>query len=234
MLSAFWLSASELNNARVGLPLVLLGERAADATVDHVGIDNVAAAREITQHLIDGGRTRIAAILEHDHPRAPTSQQRLKGYLAALTAAGLRPDPELVARIKVYPQRQDGADAMARLLAGRTRPDAVFCFSDMVATGVLRKLHLSGLRVPHDVAVVSFDDVDECRFTAPALSTVAPDKTGIARRALELLAKRIDGYDGPAQDVRIPYRLALRESSACGDRHREDVEVSQVAALTVS
>lgn len=213
LLSAFWLTAAELAGARVQVPLVLLGERATGTTVDHVGVDNVDAARAITQHLIDGGRTRIAAVVEHDHPRAPTSQQRLRGYASALLSAGMQPQPELVARMKVYPHRQDGADAMARLIDAGTHPDAVFCFSDMVATGVLSELRVRGLRVPEDIAVVGFDDVDECRFTAPPLSTVAPDKTAIARRALDLLLRRVDGFDGPPQDVRIPYGLALRQSS---------------------
>ena len=213
LLSAFWLSGSELTDARVQLPVVLLGERGTDAFVDHVGIDNIAAARAITQHLIDSGRTRIAAIVEHEHPRAPTSQQRLNGYASALTSAGLRVERELVARMKVYPHRRDGAEAMAHLLDHDARPDAVFCFSDMVATGVLRELGSRGLRVPDDVAVVGFDDVDECRFTVPSLSSVAPDKSALARHALELLAQRIDGFDGPVQDVPVPYRLALRESS---------------------
>lgn len=214
LLSAFWLSGAELAGARVRLPLVLLGERAADAPVDHVGIDNVGAAQAITEHLIERGRTRIAAVVEEDHPLAPTSRQRLKGYQAALEAAGLDPDPALVERMRVYPHRQDGADAVGRLLRSGARPDAVFCFSDMVATGVLRELHRQRVRVPEDVAVVGFDDVDECRFTTPTLTTVAPDKTEIARRALELLVQRVDGFDGPVADVRIPFHLAVRESSA--------------------
>lgn len=213
LLSAFWLSSAELAQIPRQVPVVLLGERATNSTLDHVGIDNVAAARDITTHLIRSGRTRIAAIVEKQHQRAPTSSQRLKGYRAALTAAGLEPDPELVARMVVYPHRQDGADAMARLLDGPGRPDAVFCFNDMVATGVLRKLHDRGIRVPDEISVVGFDDVDESRFTHPTLSTVAPDKVEIARQALRLLNERIDGSKEPTQDIRIPYRLAIRESS---------------------
>lgn len=224
LLSAFWLSAAELDDARGQFPVVLLGERAVDAGIDHVGIDNVAAARAITQHLIETGRTRIAAVVEQEHPRAPTSQQRLQGYRSALAAAGLPAQPELVVRMPVYPHRQDGADAVARLLdeqlprrAGtveRHLPDAVFCFSDVVAAGVLHELRARGIRVPDDVAVVGFDDIDEGHFTAPPLSTVAPDKTAIACRALELLSQRIDGVDEPAHDFRAPYRLELRASSA--------------------
>lgn len=218
LLSAFWLSGDELTDARVQLPVVLLGERGTDAAVDHVGVDNVAGARAITRHLIDNGRTRIAAIVEREHPRAPISQQRLNGYASALASAGIRHDEQLIARMKVYPHRQDGAKAMAHLLDLGARPDAVFCFSDAVATGVLRELATRGLRVPDDIAVVGFDDVDECRFTVPSLSSVAPDKTDLAKRALKLLSQRIEGFDGPVQDVTVPYRLALRESSLATQR----------------
>lgn len=218
LLSAFWLSASELADARVELPVVLLGERAVDAAVDHVGIDNVGAAQAITGHLIEQGRTRIAAILEQDHPRAPASRQRLAGYRAALAAAGLQAEPTLVARMKVYPHRQDGANAMGRLIDASTPFDAVLCFSDMVAVGALHEIHRRGLQVPDDVAVVSFDDVEEGRFTFPPLTTVAPDKTSIARQALQRLQQRVDGFQGPPEDLPVSYQLALRESSIAAHR----------------
>ena len=213
LLSAYWLTAAELAQVRLRVPLVLLGERATSSTLDHVGIDNVAAARDITRHLAAQGCRRIAAIVEKPHPRTPTSQQRLRGYRAALQEAALEADPNLVARIPVYPHRSDGAAAMARLLSLPRRPDAVFCFNDLVATGVLRTLHEQGVAVPDEISVVGFDDVEESRFSIPSLTSVAPDKQLIARRALELLNERIAGADGPPRDVRIPYQLSLRESS---------------------
>lgn len=213
LLSAYWLTGAELARIQPRVPLVQLGERATSSTLDHVGIDNVAAARDITSHLAESGRSRIAAIVEKQHRRAPTSRQRLKGYRMALRAAGLDPRPELVARIPIYPHRQDGANAMSALLAAGHRLDAVFCFTDTVATGALRALHEFGARVPDDVSVVGFDDVEESRFSVPSLTSVAPDKAMIARRALELLNDRINGFDGPPQDVPIPYKLVLREST---------------------
>lgn len=213
LLSAYWLTGPELTLIRPRVPVVMLGERAISSTLDHVGIDNVAAARDMTAHLAATGRTRIAAVVERPHPRTPTSRQRLKGYRAALQAAGLDFDPALVARVPVYPHRGDGATAMARLLAAPLRPDAVFCFNDLVATGVLRELHEQRVRTPDDISVVGFDDIEETRFTIPSLSSVAPDKRLIARRALQLLKNRIEGFSGPPQRIEIPYGLALRESS---------------------
>lgn len=213
LLSALALSGRQLSQLRPRIPVVLLGERTANSALDHVGIDNVAAARDITRHLIDSGRTRIAAMAETQYPPAPTSRLRLKGYQAALRSAGLPADGELIARVDRY-TRSDGAQAMAALLDRPEPPDAVFCLSDPMAIGALRELHTRGIRVPEDIAVAGFDDIDECRFTIPTLSTVAPDKAEIARQALDLLCVRIAGATtDPPQDIRIPYRLALRESA---------------------
>jgi len=215
LLSALALSRRQLSQLRPRIPVVLLGERTANSTLDHVGIDNVAAARDITRHLIDSGRTRIAAMAEKQYPPAPTSTLRLKGYRAALRAAGLPADGELIARVDRY-TRSDGAQAMAALLEGPEPPDAVFCLSDPMAIGALRELHTRGVRVPEDVAVVGFDDIEECRFTIPTLTSIAPDKAEIARQALDLLSDRIEGATNPPQDIGIPYRLILRDSAPAG------------------
>ena len=72
-------------------------------------------------------------------------------------------------------------------------PDAVFCFSDLLAVGAISVLHEAGLRIPDDVAVAGFDNVDEARFTVPPLTTIAPDKAEIGRLAVDLLIQRITG-----------------------------------------
>ncbi len=213
LLSALELNARQLSELRPRIPVILLGERtAANSALDHVGIDNVAAAREITRHLINSGRSRIAAMAEKQYPAGPTSALRLKGYRAALRAAGLPADGGLIARVDRY-TRSDGAQAMARLLDRPEPPDAVFCFNDTMAIGALHELHTRGVRVPADIAVAGFDDIEECRFTIPTLSTVAPDKAELARQALGLLGDRIEGATGPPRDIAIPYRLALRDSA---------------------
>lgn len=213
LLSALGLSSAELTQLQPRIPVVLLGERATGSTLDHVGINNIAAARDATQHLIETGRTRIAAIVERPHPCAPTSRLRLKGYQAALSAAGLDADPQLVARVRLQPRRQDGATAMGRLLSRPRPPDAVFCFNDLVAIGALAELHHQGVQVPEDISVVSVDDIEECRFTIPTLSSIAPDKTHLARSALQLLTSRVEGADHPPRDIRIPYHLVTRAST---------------------
>ncbi|WP_431922324.1 LacI family DNA-binding transcriptional regulator [Micromonospora wenchangensis] len=195
------------------LPMVLLGERTDHGPADHVMIDNVTAAREMTAHLIGLGRRRVAAVGAQHTPEGAGARLRLAGYAAALADAGIGYDERLVAAAPAW-HRADGAAAMRHLLASGARPDAVFCFSDTLALGALRALHEAGLRVPADVAVAGFDDIEDGRFSVPTLSTVSPDKERIARLAVDLLAGRLaGGRDAPAREVTAPHRLAFREST---------------------
>ncbi|MCW3842298.1 LacI family transcriptional regulator [Micromonospora yasonensis] len=196
-----------------GMPMVLLGERVDHGRADHVMIDNVAAARQITAHLAGLGRRRIAAIGSQRTPEGASARLRLAGYAAALAEADISYDERLVAPAPAW-HRADGAAAMRHLLSGGVRPDAVFCFNDTLALGALRALHEAGLRVPEDVAVAGFDDIEDGRFSIPTLSTVAPDKERIARLAVDLLAGRLDGdRDAPPRELVAPHQLALRESA---------------------
>ncbi|MFD1829267.1 LacI family DNA-binding transcriptional regulator [Streptomyces desertarenae] len=205
-------------------PLVLLGERILDGPTHHVAIDNQRAAREMTEHLISLGHTRIAAIGAQDNPSANTAHLRLAGYRQALEAAGLPYDERLVPATGAY-HRADGAALMRRLLELDEPPRAVFCFNDLLALGALRTALAAGLRVPQDVAVAGFDDIEDGRYSTPTLTTVSPDKERIARTAVELLDARIGGAaragrraaqtGAPgATEVEADYRLVVRESTA--------------------
>jgi DNA-binding LacI/PurR family transcriptional regulator len=110
---------------------------------------------------------------------------------------------------------------MARLLALDEPPDAVLCFADLLALGALRTLLAAGRRVPEDVALVGFDDIEDGRYSVPSLTTVVPDKEAIAARALACLAERMGtvgtvGTAVPARRITVGHRLAVRESSGAG------------------
>lgn len=193
-------------------PLVFLGERAFPL-FDHVVIDNRGAAREAVTHLIESGKRRIAAIGALDG-EAETSSLRLQGYADALAAAGLDYDEALVPVVDTF-RRRSGAAAMESLLDLAHPPDAVFCFTDPLALGALRMLALRGVRVPFEVAVVGFDDVEDGAYSTPSLSTVSPDKGFIAAAALDRIETKLAG-DSPASGTLViaPHRLVVRESSA--------------------
>jgi DNA-binding LacI/PurR family transcriptional regulator len=201
----------ELARLAVG-PLVLLGERAAIGRLDHVAIDNVAASMLATEHLITQGRRRIAAIGAQPHLHNDTARLRLQGYRAALAAAGLPAPDEWALPVRRL-HRPDGAEAMSRLLDDRGSVDAVFCFTDELALGAMRELADRGLRVPDDVAVVGFDDIEDGRYSVPSLTTIAPDKEEIARWAVDCLADRLGEPGRSDRDLVAGHRLVTRESS---------------------
>lgn len=220
ILDAQALTAEDLQTEQ-RLPIVLLGERIFRGPCDHIAIDNVAAARAATAHLIDIGRRRIAVIGLQDQPKCGAPQMRLQGYREALHAAGLLEDPALLMHADTWGARAVGAEAMCALLALPEPPDAVFCFTDMLAVGALAALHQAGLRVPEDVAVAGFDDVEDASFTAPPLTSIAPDKAAIGRLAVDLLVGRITGArTAPPEEFTPPFTLAVRQSTIGARAHR--------------
>jgi LacI family repressor for deo operon, udp, cdd, tsx, nupC, and nupG len=206
----------DLEGRRDDTPIVLLGERVAPGLADHVTIDNVAAAKVATEHLITLGRLRIAAVGAPPIEPVTAGGLRLLGFREALRQAGLPEHQELIMPVPNY-FRAEGARAMDRLLAVPEPPDAVFCFSDLMAIGAIRVLHDRGVRVPDDIAVIGFDDIEEGRFSHPRLSTMAPDKASIARESLRMLTERMAGdHSGPRQ-LTLSAQLIARESTMGAD-----------------
>lgn len=216
LLSPLAVDVADLQHRDDATPLVLLGERISDSPYDHVAIDNVAAARAATEHLVALGRRRIAAIGTQVEDAGHTGRLRARGYREAMTAAGLPLPPEQPGSVSGF-TRADGAAAMNRLLDLPEPPDAVFCFNDLLALGALNAMHRRGVRVPEDVAVVGVDDIEEARFSSPSLTTVAPDKQHLAELALDALLNRISGTDAEPAELRARWSLVVRGSTAGDD-----------------
>jgi LacI family repressor for deo operon, udp, cdd, tsx, nupC, and nupG len=194
-------------------PTVFIGE--VDQQVgDHVWVDNTAATYEITRHLIERGHRRIAIM---SVMRSETSRLRLKGFRAALQAAGIPRDPML--------EIDDGAwfpagsaAALSRYLERHPLPEAIVCMTDSIAIGAISALWSLGHRVPDDVSVVGYDNVADGEFAVPPLTTVDFDKQAYARAALDLLEARIADPDRPIQRITMPHRLVVRGSTAAPRR----------------
>lgn len=207
------LGADEIATATVPVPMVLLGERVVSgATADHVAIDNIAAARHATEHLIRVGRRRIAAIGYRGSPNGGTASLRAAGFEQAIRAAGL-PLPDGLRGHAAGFYRRHGAEAMRSLLDLDPQPDAVFCFSDLLAIGALRTLFECGISVPDDMDVIGVDDIEDGQYCFPSLTTVSPDKEELAQVAVRMLIERISGYEGPPRDYTVSHRIVFRESS---------------------
>jgi LacI family repressor for deo operon, udp, cdd, tsx, nupC, and nupG len=213
-------SPEDLARHAADTPIVLIGEEDSGLPrtlprpmlTDSVVGDSVGASRELTEHLLSTGRRRIAVLglgLDSD---LSTSRNRFAGYAEALRAAGLPVLDELVLPMAQL-GRADGAAAAASVLALREPPDAVICFNDVIAIGLLGGLHAAGIRVPEQIAVAGFDGIDEAAFSVPPLTTIEWDKRTIAETAVRLLAERQGGDTSPLREIAVPYVLRVRGST---------------------
>ncbi|MGM1061332.1 LacI family DNA-binding transcriptional regulator [Saccharothrix sp. Mg75] len=211
--SPLGLSQEDLAAVDPSLPLVVLGERVSNGVFDHVGIDDVTASREATAHLIGLGRRRVAAIGDQPYPTGEAAQLRTRGYRQAHADAGLPVDESLIVPTPRF-NRADGSGAMHLLLDRPDPPDAVFCYSDLVALGALHAALERGLRVPEDLALIGYDDIEEGRYSNPPISTVSPDKAAIAATAVDRVLERIGSAEPlPGVEVRAAHRLVPRRST---------------------
>jgi DNA-binding LacI/PurR family transcriptional regulator len=194
-------------------PTVVIGEVEPEH-VDQVHIDSLAAAEELTAYLLRRGHRRIALVGTSDEVfNTATSSLRHRGHRRALDAAGLPYDPMLEIPVHEWTTAA-AAQAFEAFLDRAPLPDAVFCFTDAMALGVEHVLASRGLRVPEDVSVVGFDDIEAAAYGVPALTTMSFDKRSIASAALESLARRIDDRDAPTRITVLPHRLVERSSVA--------------------
>ncbi|MEV0806153.1 LacI family DNA-binding transcriptional regulator [Micromonospora sp. NPDC050200] len=196
-----------------------------------VRIDDVAAARTATRHLLDLGHRRIAHISgdPDDELAFTTHLDRRRGYREALRAAGVRPDPSL--DVESQFTIDGGNRATAELLSRGEPPTAIFAACDEMAMGAITALRDAGLRVPQDVSVIGVDDHDLASVLG--LSTIAQPAAEQGRLAARLLldplgTRTTDPYAGQLQDQRVPgghgdtpappvilpTRLVVRESTA--------------------
>jgi sigma-B regulation protein RsbU (phosphoserine phosphatase) len=189
------------------LPTCMIGSR--EPGVASVLIDNSSGVRALTRHLIEKHDCRrIAFVTGHGRE----AEQRLAGYRAAHKDLGVRPDDRLTIRGDF--RFSAGQEAVAQLYDnGAAGCDAIVAANDWMALGALEALRARGLRVPEDVAVVGFDDVDEARFTTPPLTTVrqAPRRLGI--EAVRLVLALAGGES--RGDTMLETVPQIRQSCGC-------------------
>jgi LacI family transcriptional regulator len=177
-----------------------------------IRIDNEAAARELTEHLLSLGHRRFGFIT--GHPNQTVSAQRLNGFLSALEQAGI--DHKQVRVEQGYFTYRSGLQAAEKLLSNRSRPTALFAANDDMAAATSVMAHRLGLDVPADLSIVGFDDTPMAVAVWPALTTIHQPVADMARAAVDLLLEEIRrkhaGTHNPRQLVHS-YKLIVRESS---------------------
>lgn len=175
--------------------------------IDDLFIDNEAAARALTQHLLDLGHRSVAMIAAPGGPQ----QVRLKGYLAAMAPLNAEPLVLEAARFTV----DGGRDAADRLLAGGRPVSAIIAANDLLAIGVMQSLIAHGLKIPDDISVAGFDDILASALVTPPLTTVAQFQDQLGARAAErLLARLASGTIEPGLAEEMSFELIIRASIA--------------------
>ncbi|HVL59142.1 MAG TPA: substrate-binding domain-containing protein [Burkholderiaceae bacterium] len=196
------------------LPYVLTWALDPDGERPCVGFDSRDAGWRVAQYLLDLGHRRIGVVsLPLDSNER--HRERVAGVRDALAARGLSLPAERVIERRLTPIA--GREAMRELLRARTRPTAVICCNDNLAIGAIAECHAQRLRVPADVSVCGFDDVEFAAMMTPALTTVFFPAAELGRFAAEHLLGRLAGREPPRQQ-QLPVELIVRGSTAAPPR----------------
>jgi LacI family transcriptional regulator len=181
-----------------------------DGRIPSVSAAHTSGAHQAMRHLLELGHRRIAAITGPSGWVA--TEDRRRGYHAALAAAGILPDPAL--ELESNFEIRGGLEAARQLLDLPQQPTAIFAFNDNLATGAIQAARERGLRVPEDLSVVGFDDVEHATIVTPALTTVRQPLAEMGRTAVSLLTRLLEGHSFETLHVQLATRLVVRESTA--------------------
>jgi DNA-binding LacI/PurR family transcriptional regulator len=212
LLSVAGLEREQLDRVRTTKPIVVLGERDVPDHLDHVRLANEEGARLATAHMIERGSRRILALgctFESEHMM--TTDRRV-GWELAHHEAGLPIDARYVVPIANYSSLA-ARDAVHEFVAVGLPFDGVFAVTDVIALGAIAALADCGLRVPDDVQLAGFDNLDMSSFVPPGITSVDPNHQGVAQHAVGLLHRRMADSSAPAKHVVAPVRLVVRGST---------------------
>ncbi|OZC73623.1 LacI family transcriptional regulator [Rhodococcus sp. 06-462-5] len=191
-------------------PFVQLYRHIEGLEADFVGIDDLAAGRELGRHVVECGYRRVAVL--GGPPLSSASRNRANGFVSALTDGGL----EVVNRSAMWGAltRESGILRARELFRDHPDIDAVMCGNDVIAVGVYDVCREAGLSVPGDIGLTGFDDMSFASAGPLQLTTITVPRELMGRRGTEILLDRIGGSTSPAQHLILPYTLQVRETTA--------------------
>ncbi len=214
---------------RRNVPTVIIDRRIEGWEVDSVYCDSVAGARALVQHLISLGHRRIAML--SGPLNTSTAEDRIAGYRMALTEAGIPIDLRLI-RQGEY-RAASGRESTRSMLDEGLEPTAIFAANNVIAMGVIEALGERGLRIPHDIALVCFDELPNISRVFPFLTVVVQPAYDMGVNASQLLLSRLDSeQELKPREVVLPTRLLVRHS--CGSRLKGTGDADCLLSLPVS
>ena len=195
---------------RFGKPVVLVDRNVRGTKCDVVMGESRRAAAALTEHLIGHGHTRIGML--SGPKQTTTGRERARGWQAALTDHGLAPRPELLRHAEYL--RSAGYKETSEFLSQLEPPTAIVAANNFLAFGASDAAHALDLRIPDDVALVGFDDV-EITPGEPTMTCANQPVEEIGRSAMELLLSRMGDADRPAEKVVVEFELRIRHTCGC-------------------
>ncbi len=196
-------------------PVVLTSDYIEGLTAPTVAIDNISSARVAVEHLLQLGHQRVGIIT--GPLDIPLSRDRLKGYRQALLERDIGVESVLIQ--EGSHSYESGYNQMQKFLALDKSPTAIFAANDTMAMGAIKAVKAHGLRVPEDVAVVGFDNIQFSAIFEPALTTIAQPFIEMGKRSMELLLKQIKGEPLEKKQHVLDTKLIIRES--CGSQNQD-------------
>lgn len=198
-----------------GIPIVMVNNQAAEEYRYSIYHDDIDGSRQVTQHLIELGHTRIAYLGNSLSGR--TTQDRLAGFHQEMDAAGLVVPVDYIYEV-AGGRSEDGFNAARYFLDLPQPPSAIFCFNDMLAIGMLKGLQTNGVRIPEELSLVGFDNIDFSAYTNPPLTTLDQPKHYIGAEAARLILGLLNSStndEAPEQQIlKLKGKLLVRQSSA--------------------
>ncbi|EFM18651.1 transcriptional regulator, LacI family [Pantoea sp. aB] len=202
------LPSADILNRYPSIPTVMMDWAPFEGRGDIIQDNALLGGELATQHLIDCGYTRIACIAG---PQDKTpARMRLEGYRNAMTKSGLEILPGYVVNGDF--EFQGGYNGMVELLALETPPEAVFTSNDAMAVGVYHALYQAGMRIPQQMAVMGYDDIELARYLTPPLSTIHQPKDALGELAIDTLIHRLSDPDASQQTLVLTPELVVRGS----------------------
>ncbi len=195
-----------LKSYQSNIPFVIIDRAVNSKHVDMVLLDNISAAYELTNHLIENGYRQLAGLFGN---ASTTGQERNKGFQKALKEHQLKPAAEYF----IPPRIQQGYDTTLTLLDSAERPDAIFTSNSLLTAGVFQALRDRKLKVPNDVALVGFDETTWGELVDPPITLITQPTEEIGRTATELLFQRIAVPSRSPKTVILKGTLIARGSS---------------------
>jgi DNA-binding LacI/PurR family transcriptional regulator len=192
------------------IPFVFLNKFIGSGMVNAVGINNYSAVELAIEHLVDIGRKRIAVI--NGGMMSVDGVERFEAFKKVLEKFDIEFDKRLIGEGNFF--YDEAYEETKRLLTlNMEKPDAIFCANDLMAIAAINAARDRGLKVPEDIAVVGFDDLEAGRYFSPALTTIRPPHQDLGGKAIDLLLKIIENPKRQVEEISLDSKLIVREST---------------------